>query len=972
MFFKKIIFAVILMVSFAHSETIVHNGITYGTVTSPYTGRVWLDRNLGASRVCQSYDDEQCYGDYYQWGRDADGHEKSNSSTTSTQATNVTNVGHGNFITSSSDYDYDWAKDADSDGSKRSINWGKIDGSSICPTGFRVPNEAELKAETTDQDVNNTYDLFSTFLKVPAAGVRYDASGGFGGNGVFTALYTTFSATTDGVRVLEFGNTGVSIQNSGRASGYSVRCIKDPSYIPTNQLPTPNAGQDQSIIIGQSITLSASKSNDSDGEIVKYEWYENNTLISTDINVTLSDLEIGEHTFTLRVTDDDGAVAEDSVKVTVNKAPDFWYVYGLDENYAVSSNEQFYIEFSMYVDTYHEDKYQEFSNKDLIVSTNNNDITVSCLPIKSFMYAEEMMCKITGKVQNSTSFALTLSDSKHDFEKSIDIGLDTSNIGIEIIERDTKILIDNDKVIQHPVVMFELHDMSLDYTNCTFKNKSGEDINLYMYGGPKGIICTTNRYLQEQSQYALFSGYTTSSEEMIDNLVAVAKGKEKIDIKIKSSNVLQTISIPVYERNSTNNVAVLELYEKITTYSDGRYAEINNARYDFDTLKVGQKFYLDNNDSVHLKGGIWKLLTNDHEVFINIEGLTGASELKFYVEQNSIDNVIHDNLNIAYNTNSYVDILVKKTSSLFNNIDHKLTIMGKMLVGGVDDIEYQGDLIPTAAVRGTTFQIVKEPNQPIRYNLLEGEVEIAENNQSVVLKNMTSYKDGNVTKLNKDTLSAKEKLYLTKTALYDANLSDSIDSVTIKTNLPNASYFLLGKNVQSGYGQDTLFKYVLEGNYTLSFMPRFGYKRPHDVNLTIDNNNDNVLLKKDYQKFVDIYIDDNLQNQNVDLNLSDKNIKIMQNNDDKMLFVMHNSDTNTSLVFDSNNSSLKVDTSLHKIIFSTQVKDELSIEIDETGKSQIKAKSLTLPKDKLPFGTQSEIIGSKIKLTIPVDNNITF
>jgi hypothetical protein len=32
-------------------NTIVFNGLTYGLVLSPDTGRVWLDRNLGASQV---------------------------------------------------------------------------------------------------------------------------------------------------------------------------------------------------------------------------------------------------------------------------------------------------------------------------------------------------------------------------------------------------------------------------------------------------------------------------------------------------------------------------------------------------------------------------------------------------------------------------------------------------------------------------------------------------------------------------------------------------------------------------------------------------------------------------------------------------------------------------------------------------------------------------------------------------------
>ena len=78
--------------------SITHNGTTYGTVTSPHTGRVWLDRNLGAAQVCTSFDDVACYGDYYQWGRNSDGHEDSASVNTATQAVNVTTVGHGDFI----------------------------------------------------------------------------------------------------------------------------------------------------------------------------------------------------------------------------------------------------------------------------------------------------------------------------------------------------------------------------------------------------------------------------------------------------------------------------------------------------------------------------------------------------------------------------------------------------------------------------------------------------------------------------------------------------------------------------------------------------------------------------------------------------------------------------------------------------------------------------------------------------------
>ena len=196
--------------------TITHNGFTYGTITSSVTGKVWLDRNLGASRVCQSFDDEQCYGDYYQWGRNADGHEKSNSSTTSTQATSTSNVGHGNFITSSSSYDYDWAKDADSDGSLRSSNWSAIDGSNVCPLGYRIPTIDELLAESID----NRADAYSK-LKLPSAGYRDWSSGSLYEQGSYGYVWSS-SLSGSYSKGLGF-ISGVGL----RAGGHSVRCVRD-------------------------------------------------------------------------------------------------------------------------------------------------------------------------------------------------------------------------------------------------------------------------------------------------------------------------------------------------------------------------------------------------------------------------------------------------------------------------------------------------------------------------------------------------------------------------------------------------------------------------------------------------------------------------------------------------------------------------------------------------------------------------
>ena len=207
-----------------------HNGTVYGTVTSPYTGKVWLDRNLGASRVCTALDDVECYGDYYQWGRAHDGHEDNASATTGTPATDVNNVGHENFILTSSTEEWTFL---DSDGSIRTANWSKTDGSSVCPVGFRVPNITELEAELLDADpavIESNSDVFTGFLKFPSAGSRnyFSGSVNVAGNSAYiwsssiSPINPTFASFG-----LVFLSAGEVSGMETRSAGRSIRCLKD-------------------------------------------------------------------------------------------------------------------------------------------------------------------------------------------------------------------------------------------------------------------------------------------------------------------------------------------------------------------------------------------------------------------------------------------------------------------------------------------------------------------------------------------------------------------------------------------------------------------------------------------------------------------------------------------------------------------------------------------------------------------------
>lgn len=216
--------------------TILHNNVYYSEVTSPYTGKVWLDRNLGADRICQSYNDISCYGDYYQWGRSTDGHEKSFSDTindTNTTITDVLNLSHNKFIKTSLEFDYDWTKGIDQDGTIRKNSWSKIDGTSICPVGFRVPTKNELEAETLTPGNTTLEKAYQSFLKLPATGNKSLATGTLFFKGEKITLWSndTLVVWGDNKSTMLSIHNGISLPSStyniGRGNGYSIRCIKD-------------------------------------------------------------------------------------------------------------------------------------------------------------------------------------------------------------------------------------------------------------------------------------------------------------------------------------------------------------------------------------------------------------------------------------------------------------------------------------------------------------------------------------------------------------------------------------------------------------------------------------------------------------------------------------------------------------------------------------------------------------------------
>ncbi len=88
-----------------------------------------------------------------------------------------------------------------------------------------------------------------------------------------------------------------------------------------NQLPTANAGADQTIVSGASVTLDGSGSSDPDGTIASYAWTEGGVQRGNVVKPVVTGLSVGTHVITLQVTDDDGDTGTDTVTITVTAAP---------------------------------------------------------------------------------------------------------------------------------------------------------------------------------------------------------------------------------------------------------------------------------------------------------------------------------------------------------------------------------------------------------------------------------------------------------------------------------------------------------------------------------------------------------------------------------------------------------------------------------------------------------------------------
>ncbi len=194
-------------------------GITAEGVYNSTTERCWEDRNMGATQVATSSTDADAYGYLYQWGRGNDGHQSRTSATTTTLSS-TNSPGHDKFITIISSPG-DW-RDPRNDNL-----WQGLTGiNNPCPANYRLPTKTEFDAERVSWSSQSSTGAFASPLKLTMAGFRGQETGLIGGTGS-SGNYWNSTVSSTAASQLFFDSSGASLYDYVRASGASVRCIRD-------------------------------------------------------------------------------------------------------------------------------------------------------------------------------------------------------------------------------------------------------------------------------------------------------------------------------------------------------------------------------------------------------------------------------------------------------------------------------------------------------------------------------------------------------------------------------------------------------------------------------------------------------------------------------------------------------------------------------------------------------------------------
>jgi hypothetical protein len=208
--------------------------VAYQTVRAA-DGKIWLQQNLGSSRVAINQVDQPSYGDYFQWGRWDDGHQAFNSATITggPSLQNPSHISSGNpkFIKGTTTSTKWWSTGLASNtwsGTVATSTKGK-DPCAALGSGWRLPTSAEWENVSILEDLFGTIAAFDSNLKLPAAGYRLSYSGMLFQNGDNGHYWTSNAANNGYARVFFYDDNTYNAETAitQRAEGFPCRCVKN-------------------------------------------------------------------------------------------------------------------------------------------------------------------------------------------------------------------------------------------------------------------------------------------------------------------------------------------------------------------------------------------------------------------------------------------------------------------------------------------------------------------------------------------------------------------------------------------------------------------------------------------------------------------------------------------------------------------------------------------------------------------------
>lgn len=310
--FIGMVFAMIFMDGFSQAvgTPFFPFSLPKGLVMSK-TGRIWMDKNLGATRVATSASDTLSFGYLFQWGRAKDGHQERYSAPFNSASNNFLfydsyfignppvfpfdqfkpvssdTPGHPYFIhlapssdptfyqrgNSYSFYVSDWRNPQNGN------LWQGISGTNNpCPSGFRIPTIQEWQEEKMSWGKIDTIlnSGFLSYLKLPSASIRNF------NNSVIQDL-----AVPMGVPPVSNGISNLYYSNINLISGnYWSSTVSEPIVEYDSKDP---------IVSNRSIARTKYKAYAF--KIVNYEEYddflEENVLLGTSVDSTLKEMGNG-------------------------------------------------------------------------------------------------------------------------------------------------------------------------------------------------------------------------------------------------------------------------------------------------------------------------------------------------------------------------------------------------------------------------------------------------------------------------------------------------------------------------------------------------------------------------------------------------------------------------------------------------------------------------------------------------------